>query len=168
MRNLFLGIFTMLLCLVAYAQELPKIIPPSPTAFELTKYGNTAVNESIGEISPSIPLYNFKSGSLSVPISLSYAGAGVKVNQMSSWTGINWNLRAGGVITRSVRDRADEVGNRKFYSDTEFSDFGTFGKGTEESVNILSNIVYTRAMYSLLETTTKEFQHWNFSIIVRL
>jgi hypothetical protein len=98
--------------------EFPLIIPPSPTAFQMTQYGDVNVNESTGKISPSIPLYNYKAGRLNLPISLNYQGNGVKLDQAASWTGVNWNLSAGGVITRIVRDRDDLVnqGGRKFYS----------------------------------------------------
>lgn len=47
--------------LVGYGQkpngntDLPTIVPASPTAFELTKYGDIPVNESTGIASVSIP-----------------------------------------------------------------------------------------------------------------
>jgi hypothetical protein len=113
------------------AQEVPNIIPPSPTPFELTKYGSVELNESSGEIATSIDLYTYKAGRLTLPISMSYAGAGVKVDQLCSWTGINWNLRAGGVISRSVRDRTDEASTRKFYTQTQLNDYTTTNSGIE-------------------------------------
>ncbi len=88
--------------------ELPEVIPPTPTAYEITKYGNVPINESSGRISKNIPLYNYKAGNLEIPISMSYIGNGVKVDQLPTWTGINWSLSAGGVITRVVKDRPDE------------------------------------------------------------
>lgn len=93
-------------------------VPPSPTAYEFTKYGDVSVNEYKGMVSPSIPLYTYKAGNLELPISMSYSGNGVKVPQLSSWTGINWNLNAGGVITRTVKDRPDELSStiRRFYT----------------------------------------------------
>lgn len=87
--------------------ELPSITPPSPTAYQMTQYGDVPVNESTGKISPSIPLYTYQVGRLQLPISLNYQGNGVKVDQAASWTGINWNLVAGGVITRLVRGEDD-------------------------------------------------------------
>ncbi|HET8735126.1 MAG TPA: RHS repeat domain-containing protein [Pricia sp.] len=94
-------------------------VPPSPTSFEFTKYGDIAVNEFKGMVSPSIPLYTYRAGNLSIPISMDYMGNGVKVVQLSSWTGINWNLNAGGVITRTINDRADELPDtqRIFYEE---------------------------------------------------
>ena len=103
--------------------NLPEVIPPSPTAFQMTRYGDVPINESTGKISPSIQLYTYQAGRLQLPISLSYQGNGVKVDQAASWTGINWNLNAGGVITRTVRDQDDlmEHINRKFYSYEELN-----------------------------------------------
>ncbi|MCD0472580.1 RHS repeat domain-containing protein [Flavobacterium sp. JAS] len=111
--------------------QLPNVIPPSPTPFELTKYGNIELNESSGEIAASIDLYNYKAGRLTLPISMSYAGAGVKVDQLCSWTGINWNLRAGGVISRTVRDRTDESSTRRFYTQAQLVNLSTTTAGIE-------------------------------------
>jgi len=101
--------------------ELPSITPPSPTAYQMTQYGDVPVNESTGKISPSIPLYTYQVGRLQLPISLNYQGNGVKVDQAASWTGINWNLNAGGVISRVVRDGCDLITN---YSQKQYYSYG--------------------------------------------
>ncbi|WP_152538414.1 PKD domain-containing protein [Aquimarina macrocephali] len=93
----------------SYAQELPKITPPSPTAYELGKYGQVPVGMFTGTPQIHIPIYNYKAGSLSIPISLSYNSNGIKVDQMPSNVGLGWSLNAGGVITRIVRDKSDEL-----------------------------------------------------------
>ncbi len=87
---------------------LPNITPPSPEAFAISEYGKNGISEFSGKLNLSIPLYTFSAGQLSLPISLNYSGAGVKVNDISTWAGMNWNLSAGGVITRRVNDFADE------------------------------------------------------------
>ncbi|CAA0232107.1 hypothetical protein [Tenacibaculum maritimum] len=147
MKKLLSSVFIMLLSYAIYSQsggasspsgiELPEIISPSPTAFQMTRYGDISVNESTGRISPSIPIYTYKAGRLSVPISLNYQGNGVKVDQATGWTGINWNLNAGGVITRMVRDQDDLVvgrSNRMFYSyhDINAMDFYNNPKDVEK------------------------------------
>ena len=43
-------------------------------------------------------------------ISLKYHGNGIKVDQVASCVGINWDLDIGAVITREVRNRPDEIG----------------------------------------------------------
>lgn len=107
-------------------QELPEMVIPSPQAFEITKFGNVPVDESSGRVSPSIPIYTYKVGALEVPISLHYSGNGVKVEQKPTWTGINWILNAGGVITRVVKDLPDETNMpRMFYSGSELESMRT-------------------------------------------
>ena len=87
---------------------MPKITMPSSQAYQITKYGDININESSGRANASIALRPYKVGNLEVPIGLSYVGNGVKVDQQTSWTGINWTLEAGGAITRIVKDEPDE------------------------------------------------------------
>lgn len=95
-----------------YAQaqllDLPTVIPPSPTAASLGKYGDIDVGKYTGIPNISIPLYNLSLGNLNVPIDLNYSSSGLKVEEKSSWIGLGWSLNAGGVITRSVHNKADE------------------------------------------------------------
>ncbi|NUY81880.1 hypothetical protein HUK80_13330 [Flavobacterium sp. MAH-1] len=88
--------------------KLPDYTPPSPEASAMTKYADLQADEFNGRVSYSLPLYTYKAGKLELPISVSYNGAGVKVDDIPTWVGINWTLSAGGVITRSVRDKTDE------------------------------------------------------------
>lgn len=88
--------------------DLPNLSPQTPTTSDLGKYGEIQVNESTGIISPSIPLFEYNAGKMSIPLTLNYSGNGVKVNQDPTWTGINWNINPGGVITRVVNDLPDE------------------------------------------------------------
>jgi YD repeat-containing protein len=77
------------------------------------------VTESSGTPSISIPLYEIHSGSLSLPLSLSYHASGVRVADVASWVGLGWSLNAGGVITRVVRGLPDEQpdGFREHYKE---------------------------------------------------
>lgn len=88
---------------------------PSSSAFMSTKYSSSNVNESSGRISTSIPIFNFKAGKIQIPISLSYTGNGVKVAQQSNWVGTNWNLNAGGVVTRVVYGYPDEKASQRMF-----------------------------------------------------
>ncbi len=91
------------------AMVVPEVTKPSVDAFALTKFGDIPINEYTGMVNASIPLYTLQSGHLSLPITLNYNAAGVKVSQPATWTGINWTLSAGGVITRTVNDKPDEA-----------------------------------------------------------
>ncbi len=111
MRSLLI-LFLVPTC-ISFAQQgpnygPPKVIPPSPTASALGRYGEIPVSLFTGMPSIGIPLYELPSKELSLPISLSYHASGVKVDDVASWVGINWSLDAGGVITRSVRAGKDE------------------------------------------------------------
>ncbi len=99
---------------------LPNVNIPSPGAFQLTQYGDNPINEFNGRLSTNIPLYTYKWGNLELPISLSYDAAGVKVDDLPTWTGINWTLQAGGVISRIVKDMPDEYAPTRIHlSDAE-------------------------------------------------
>gem|GEM_PF-759930 len=92
-------------------QLAPTIIPPSPTVSELGKYGLIPVGMSSGTFNLDIPLYAFKTKNLTLPVSLSYNGSAIKVDEVSSWVGMHWSLNAGGVVSRIVRDDADNLSN---------------------------------------------------------
>lgn len=87
----------------------------SPTASGLTNISSYDVDLFNGALSLSLPLLNVSHGSIDVPISLSYSGNGIRVDQYSGWVGLGWNLLAGGVITRHTNDLADEYYNRSPY-----------------------------------------------------
>lgn len=85
------------------------IIPPSPNALALGKYGEIPVSHYTGIPNINIPLYTVNSGKIELPISLSYHAGGLRVTENASWVGLGWSLNAGGVITRTVRGLPDEA-----------------------------------------------------------
>lgn len=84
------------------------VLPPSPTAGALGKYGLNPVSLSTGTPNISVPIHQISYRGISVPISLSYSSNGLKVDEVASWVGHGWSLNAGGVVTRMIRDEADE------------------------------------------------------------
>lgn len=102
----------------------PKIIAPSPDAAALGKYGEIPVGLYTGIPSVSIPIYEVKQGKISVPISLSYnGGGGIKVQEESGWAGLGWVLNAGGIITRTLREKDDLHNSQYFNSAYPIVDF---------------------------------------------
>jgi len=99
------------------ANELPNCTLPSPEAYAITQYGDLQINESTGKISQSIPIFTYTSGKINIPITMNYFGAGVKVDQGSTWTGVNWTLNAGGVITRTVYHKPDELATQRIFKE---------------------------------------------------
>ncbi|MCT4644079.1 MAG: hypothetical protein N4A74_03765 [Carboxylicivirga sp.] len=100
--------------IIAYPQlNNPKgdgqqITPPSPTAASLGEYGRIPVGLYTGTPNITIPVYDFKTDNLTIPVSLGYNSNGVKVDQIASWVGMGWSLNSGGVVTRIIRDETDE------------------------------------------------------------
>lgn len=85
-----------------------EVLPPSPNAASLGKYGGIDIGINSGMMSTQVPLLAYTSRNLSLPISLRYASNGLKVDELSSRAGVSWNLEAGGVITRTVYGGQDE------------------------------------------------------------
>lgn len=89
-------------------QTPPKVVPPSPEAAALGKYGEIPVSYYTGIPAVNIPLYKITSGfPLPVELSLSYNTNGIKVEEEASMVGLGWTLNYGGTITRSVRNVDD-------------------------------------------------------------
>lgn len=89
------------------AQEpLPSM--PSPTASNLGLYGEIPVSEYTGTPNISIPLYEFKTKSFTIPVTLSYHASGIRPELHPGPTGLGWTLLTGGVITREVKAIPDE------------------------------------------------------------
>src|SRR4051812_2840002 len=91
-----------------YKPQLRTYTPTSPNAASLGKFGDYPVDFSSGLVDISIPLYEIKSSRISLPITLKYHSSGIKVGDQASCVGLGWALQAGGMISRSVRDKIDE------------------------------------------------------------
>jgi hypothetical protein len=87
------------------------VVPPSPTVASLGKYGDIPVGKYSGIPNIDIPLYEIKSGQITLPVTMNYFAGGIKVEELASWVGLGWSLNAGGVITRSVIGAPDDIGN---------------------------------------------------------
>ena len=113
MKKITATLFSLVLSLmpiILLAQELPQIIPPSPTVANLMRFEEVPVSYYTGQPNISIPIYSKAlTRDLTMDIGLSYNTQGVKINNNSSWTGTSWSLNAGGTISRTVRGEADEV-----------------------------------------------------------
>ncbi|WP_153801066.1 DUF5977 domain-containing protein [Foetidibacter luteolus] len=96
-----------------------QVIPPSPDAAELGKYGNVPVSLFTGTPNISIPLMELKGRLVSLPVSLNYNATGFKPEEIASWVGLGWTLNAGGVITRSVLGNPD-IANNYFTNPSPF------------------------------------------------
>ncbi len=73
-----------------------------------TAFGQVSVDPQTGAANVVIPIYTFSSGQVSLPVSLSYNGSGVKPKDVENTAGIGWQLNAGGQVTRVVRGLPDD------------------------------------------------------------
>lgn len=132
------GIIVVFNCVSAYSQPsqdlvnrmMPKPLPASPNVASLGKFGDYQVSHFSGLPDISIPIYEIQSGSLKVPISLSYHAGGIKPTDVASWVGLGWSLSAGGQVARSVSGKPDE----EYYSynalNINLNNCGAPGTGT--------------------------------------
>ncbi len=104
----------------------PALLPPSPEAFQFTRYGNLPIGTSTGAAQFSLPVYTVRSGSLSHAVSIGYSTNGVKVDEQAGRTGLGWSLRAGGVVTRTVMDKPDSVVQPTYYHGNATSILGNW------------------------------------------
>lgn len=89
--------------------NLPSFNNPSPNAYSLSRQGLISIGKFTGTANVNIPILNFTSRKLNIPISLGYSSNGVLVDELASTVGLGWNLNSGGVITRMIYDEPDET-----------------------------------------------------------
>ncbi|HFA52204.1 MAG TPA: hypothetical protein ENJ95_24565, partial [Bacteroidetes bacterium] len=94
--------------LAQFSTDLNQVTLPSVDNAALGSTGNVPVDLSTGRALINIPVYTIQDGHVQIPINLSYDASGVKVNQHPGWVGLNWNLSAGGSVTRVVKGKPDE------------------------------------------------------------
>ena len=91
-----------------YATKKYSVIPPAPEVASMMKYIDIPVSHFTGQPQIEIPIYTLNEGSLSVPITLSYRGGGIKQNELSGIISKGWTLMAGMTISRTVYGLPDE------------------------------------------------------------
>ncbi len=106
LRFLLLGLISFC-CNISIAQDLPEIVPPSPVAQAMHKYGDYPTDHSTGAISMSIPIYTIQVGGYSLPIELKYHASGIKPTDINGTVGVGWTLHAGGRISQTIRGKDD-------------------------------------------------------------
>lgn len=119
-RTLSVSILILLFCQFSKAQDpdliMDNTFPPSPEATALGKYGEYPVGLYTGIPSISIPIWDISTKQIKVPVSISYHGSGIRIDEISTNVGLGWTLNAGGAITRSVRGLPDDDQNGYYYA----------------------------------------------------
>lgn len=114
----------------------------SAEASSSLRFKDVPVNLATGAMSLPVPLYTLSEGLLSVPISMSFNGSGMKNQEVASWCGAGWNLNAGGMITRMVRGLPDEGAKYNGAERRGYFKFGFGGDGTAVENDTEPDIFY--------------------------
>ncbi len=91
-----------------YDIKIPEVIPPSPNAMALGRYGDHPVSLSTGVPEISIPIFTIQQADITIPISISYHASGIKVTDETGSIGLGWILNAGGRVSRFIVGKPDE------------------------------------------------------------
>jgi len=109
LRKVLFYIFVLFISVAFHGQELlPNVVPVSPEAASLGKYGDLPVNLASGRINYSIPIFTIKEGDFELPIYLSYNHSGLLAEEDPGLVGLGWTLHAGGMVVRQLRGKPDE------------------------------------------------------------
>lgn len=133
----FIIFLTIFLPSLAQQNGTDRIIPPSPTAASLGRYGDLQVGYYTGTASINIPIHTLVEGDIKLPINLSGSARAFTVSEIPGWVGAGFNLQAGGVITRSSVGLPDDL-----YSPTVGGDVGflyNFSNVLQVKSQLLSN-----------------------------
>ncbi|MDH7459817.1 DUF5977 domain-containing protein [Chitinophagaceae bacterium 26-R-25] len=94
---------------IAVGQNDINVIPPPPGIADIGHYGMASAHLTDGAFTTQIPLYEYKTKNLTLPISLTYSTNGLKVDKIASRVGMDWMLNAGGSIGRMILGKDDEL-----------------------------------------------------------
>lgn len=133
--KLYTILFLVILSVTLNAQELPQVVPPSPEASALFKFNEVPVSLNNGLHNTSIPLLEVSSGGVTIPISLSYHSRGVQVNEIASRVGTGWALSYGGMISRQIRGKADDINGYNTNLNSGPLYYSSYQTRTSESLN---------------------------------
>lgn len=146
MKRILISIFLLLLIYSSniYSQydPKPKTTKPSPDALSIGKFGEVPVDLFTGRVNINIPIYVLKEYDIEVPISISYHGGGIKVNEEAEPVGLGWTLNVGGVISRTMCGMPDELNSNQAvgydYMNNEISGHETYNN-RKEFVDVIKN-----------------------------
>lgn len=83
------------------------LFPETPDITQFHQQSSLPINLYTGKVDVKVPIYEIKSGNITIPISLDYDTSGNKVDELSSRVGLGWTLNAGGSIAHVVKGLPD-------------------------------------------------------------
>jgi len=106
-----------------------------------SQFGSPVLGSSdlyTGMATYQIPLFELKSFSIKVPVSVNYASGGIRVGETGGWLGMTWQLSAGGEISREMKGYPDELPGKGYFvhgdKPTTFA-----GMSLEDKKNVIKN-----------------------------
>jgi hypothetical protein len=131
---------------IFYAQQsnqnlIPNVLPPTPDVASLGRFGKYAVSHFTGVPQISVPIYEVKVGDISLPISIDYHAAGIKLTDRPSSVGLGWALSTGGgSISRKAMGRPDELSDGYIIAPTLQAPGGSINPSTQAGLDYLKLI----------------------------
>lgn len=92
---------------IVFSQPISPWVSPSPTSYSFSRYGEIPISNYTGIPDILIQLATIRENDVETSVSISYHGAGIKVDETGSWVGLGWNLNAGGCISRTIRGKPE-------------------------------------------------------------
>lgn len=139
------------------------IVPPSPTAASLGKYGAIPVSTYTGVPNINIPIYTIQGGSISLPLSLSYHASGIRVSEEASWVGLGWSFLSGGAVTRAIRGLDDFTYNAGYPDYTIPLAVNEFNEYVPGSATPWNELYFLRDVYSQVKDPEPDIFYYNFA-----
>ena len=93
----------------SYMDPRAQVLLPSSEAQSLGDFAEVPVDLYTGRTNINIPLFTVSHNGIEVPVSLSYHGGGIKVDDECGLVGLGWTLNAGGAVSRIVRGMPDDL-----------------------------------------------------------
>ncbi|MGC4023220.1 MAG: hypothetical protein QM734_15385 [Cyclobacteriaceae bacterium] len=87
--------------------DLKSMIPTSPEAAILGRFGEIPIGYYTGTPDISIPLYTIKEGGLEIPIALKYHASGIRVTDEATSVGLGWLLEPQPSILQIINGKKD-------------------------------------------------------------
>ncbi|MCU7615558.1 hypothetical protein N0B16_14090, partial [Chryseobacterium sp. GMJ5] len=138
--------------------HIPNIIPPTPTVASLMKFEEIPVSNYTGVPDVSIPLFNIATNfGFNVNLAMKYHPLSIKKDEISGYTGLGWNLFAGGTISRTVRDIPDEYYRAAGMLNTEKI-------GIYDSRNNYYDVIPLLDVNALIDETNPEINEFLFEV----
>lgn len=98
--------------------------PPSPQAVAFNRLGDYEVSNNYGVPDISIPLFEIDFHGYKIPLALHYEAMPMKSGYNYDVTGLGWTLSGNSCVSRTIKDRADELSPYSFSSPFKLDSFG--------------------------------------------